>query len=95
MNRINPDTFDDDFDVPVEPGERRPRRLNLYRPHKPKVDKWKVRAGLVERLCQYFARYGVQANAVAIARDFWGRHVPVHGWAMNLTLASTDASRNG
>jgi len=49
MNRINPDTFADDFDVPAEPGERRPRRLNPYRPHKPKVDKWKVRAGLVER----------------------------------------------
>jgi len=33
----------------------------------------------VDRLCQYFARYGVQANAVAIAREFWRRHVPVHG----------------
>ena len=33
----------------------------------------------VERLCQYFARFGVKANAPAIARDFWKRHVGAHG----------------
>lgn len=29
----------------------------------------------VERLCQYFARFGVSANAPAIARDLWKRHI--------------------
>lgn len=29
----------------------------------------------VERLCQYFARYGVEANWRQISRDMWSRHV--------------------
>ena len=49
MTRINPDSLDDDFGAYVGLGERRPRRVNPYRPHKPKRDKWAVRAGLAER----------------------------------------------
>ncbi len=49
MTSINPDSLDDDFGAYVDLGERRPRRVNTYRPHKPKVDKWKVHASLVER----------------------------------------------
>ncbi len=30
----------------------------------------------VLRVCQYFARYGVQSNPAAIARDIWARHQP-------------------
>ncbi len=30
----------------------------------------------LQRLCQYFARYGVHANAGAIARGLWARYVP-------------------
>lgn len=30
----------------------------------------------VERLCQYFARFGVRANPRALAQEFWKRHVP-------------------
>ncbi len=29
----------------------------------------------IQRLCDYFARYGIEANADAIARDLWSRHV--------------------
>jgi RIO kinase 1 len=29
----------------------------------------------VERLCQHFARYGVEANGAHIARELWERHV--------------------
>lgn len=29
----------------------------------------------VERVCQYFDRYGVNSNPGQIARDFWARHV--------------------
>jgi RIO kinase 1 len=29
----------------------------------------------VERLCQYFARYGVNADARQITRDLWNRHI--------------------
>ncbi len=30
----------------------------------------------VERVCQYFARYGVRANPRRLADDLWRRHVP-------------------
>lgn len=29
----------------------------------------------IERLCQYFARQGVDANAAQITRDLWNRHI--------------------
>jgi RIO kinase 1 len=29
----------------------------------------------IERLCQYFARYGITANAPQIARDLWRRYI--------------------
>lgn len=28
----------------------------------------------VERVCQYFARYGIRTNPYRLARDFWNRH---------------------
>jgi RIO kinase 1 len=28
----------------------------------------------IQRLCQYFERYGVRANAGALAQDLWARH---------------------
>ncbi len=49
MPRLNLDTLDDDLDLLVDPGQRRPRRVNPHRLHQPKLDKWKVRASLVER----------------------------------------------
>ena len=30
----------------------------------------------VERVCQYFARYGIEADANELARDLWTRHLP-------------------
>lgn len=33
----------------------------------------------VERLCQYFDRYGIQASAGQISRELWNRHVMRHG----------------
>jgi RIO kinase 1 len=30
----------------------------------------------VERVCQYFARYGVEADARQLAADIWARHIP-------------------
>jgi RIO kinase 1 len=29
----------------------------------------------VRRVCEYFAMYGVNCDALAIAEDLWGRHV--------------------
>jgi RIO kinase 1 len=50
MIRLTPgDLVDDDVQY-VEPGQRRPRRTHLHRLHKPKVEKWKVHASLVERV---------------------------------------------
>jgi RIO kinase 1 len=49
MSRINLDPLDDDPDLYADPGQRRPRRVNPYRLHRPKMDKWKVRASLAER----------------------------------------------
>lgn len=40
----------------------------LANPHAPKLLQRDI-----ERLCQYFARYGVQADAAALARDLWRR----------------------
>jgi RIO kinase 1 len=34
----------------VDPGQRRPRRTNPNRLHKPKIEKWQVHASLVERV---------------------------------------------
>jgi len=31
----------------------------------------------IERLCQYFARYGLQTDALQLAREIWTRHLPV------------------
>jgi len=44
-----PDSLDDDPGAYVDLGQRRPRRVNPYRLHKPKRDKWAVRASLIER----------------------------------------------
>jgi RIO kinase 1 len=30
----------------------------------------------VERVCQYFARYGIVADVRELARDLWTRHLP-------------------
>ena len=30
----------------------------------------------VERLCRYFARYGVRVDASHLARDIWSRSLP-------------------
>lgn len=29
----------------------------------------------LERVCQYFARYGINANPLQLAREFWERHI--------------------
>ncbi len=47
MTRLNLNALDDDLDLLVDPGQRRSR--NLKANHKPKVNKWEVRARLVER----------------------------------------------
>jgi RIO kinase 1 len=36
---------------------------------------FKLLARDLERLCDYFARYGVHANAPQLARDLWERHI--------------------
>jgi hypothetical protein len=30
----------------------------------------------VERLCQYFERYGVESDPLDLARELWTRHLP-------------------
>jgi RIO kinase 1 len=49
MLEIDSDNLDEDPGEYVDPGQRRPRRLNPYHLHKPKKDKWQVRFSLTER----------------------------------------------
>lgn len=49
MLKIDSDHTDEDVGEYVDPGQRRPRRLNPYHLHKPKKDKWQVRFSLTER----------------------------------------------
>lgn len=40
------------------------------------ADSYEIFARDVLRVCQYFARFGVQSNPVAIARDMWRSYLP-------------------
>jgi RIO kinase 1 len=48
----------------------------------------------IRRLCQYFERYGIQANPGAIARDLWDRYGPAHEQPLDLLNELADAGED-
>lgn len=48
-----------------------PQAVNPYL----NADAFTLLARDVERVCAYFARYGLHSNSTQIARDFWERHI--------------------